>query len=120
MVVVCPRVALPMMANGHGTSAERGTRVAQHRDLDHQLATENGKGEAWGLTGHSNQPGTQQRRRRDKAALMVPVNSQIGENGRKWKGGGERGRGGGDEVFSSSAKQMVERTRREHHWPGNL
>ena len=55
------------------------TWVAQHRDLSYQLAMENGRGGAWGLIGHSNRPGTQQRRRRERATLMALVNSQVGE-----------------------------------------
>ena len=65
------------------------TQVAQHRDLGYQLAMENGRGGAWGLTGHSNRPGTQRRRRREGALLMAPVNSESGEMEESGKEEGE-------------------------------
>ena len=49
---------------------------------------------------------------------MAPMNSQIGE---KWKKRGKRrvnGKRRGDEVFPSSAEQMVESARRECRRPG--
>jgi hypothetical protein len=71
---------------------------------------ESGRGEAWEVIGHSNRLMSQQRRR-GEVALMAPVNSQIGENGRKWKGRGERWNRGGDGVFLSLAELIVERPR---------
>jgi hypothetical protein len=42
---------------------------------------------------------------------MAPANSDLGEIGKGWRGGGEMGNRGGDGVFPPSAEQMVERVR---------
>ena len=93
-------------------------RAALHRDLYYLTTTAKERWEAQRLTGHSNRPETQWRRRKERATLMALVNSRKGRSGKRGERGGERGRGGGDRVFSSLAELVVERVRRERRRPG--
>ena len=93
------------------------TRVALHRDLYYLATIAKERGEAQRLTGHSNRPETQRRRRKERAALMALANSRKGRSRKGRERGGERGRGGGDGVFLPSVELVVERARRERRRP---
>ena len=88
------------------------------QDLYYLATIARERGEAYRLTGHSNQLETQRRRRKERVALMAPVNSRKGRSGKRGERGGGRGRGGGDGVFLPSVELVVERARRERRRPG--
>jgi hypothetical protein len=63
--------------------------AAHHKEKHDQLTSKGDRVGALELTVHSNPLMSQLERRREEAAPLAPTNSDLGENGRKWKGGGE-------------------------------